>query len=667
MKSKQELELIKSFVDNTYNRFGQRLLVNNRGKFDPVNNPQAELGYCFKYVDQITRTQVYNIVCSDTGIPYTDFRIMMHEYGHIYLGHLDGQYELLDQQIHYTLECHRDELIDEINTTCGIDFAETLLNRVLDDPYLNHTLHNIAMDMEVNSKILSLEDITEIESDVTSLIPNKDSELLKKIQDQVKDEEGKKELGKLIEKIEAAAKVKLIHPSFYKLGVDENGDEIPFPDNLSYSGYLILIVQHLDQFVKMLVSIKMGGNGDTSGITQQDIQNALNNASGALDGKSEAYKQGYQDAMRDMMQGGGLGKQDQSQPGSAQSSQQGQNSQQGDQGNGQGQNSNGNSGSSSDQDDYNQGYQDALRDLANSVGSGQGMDSLDNLMEQAGMKPGNNSGSSNSQDQQSQSSSPSSGGSPQKHSGIRSDPNDTKYRDHSNDSRDLADKIRSDGQVTSPGGFGCGNSGGGNGFRDVDRNVDSVDMALQEVIRNMKRRVIKVSSKKDNMKKYNRGIIRSSVISPSLSRKVTVSNDPKIVFLIDISGSMSTGLIDRCLTTIALSLRKLSRGLRYDIITWNTDLGEHIKDIDPHKPITTVSYGGGTRIAKGIKYFKDNYDSSAILVIISDFDDYLEEWKTVESTMNDYSIYGFNYGYSEHSDLDWKNLIEKYFKDVDRR
>jgi nicotinic acid mononucleotide adenylyltransferase len=54
--------------------------------------------------------------------------------------------------------------------------------------------------------------------------------------------------------------------------------------------------------------------------------------------------------------------------------------------------------------------------------------------------------------------------------------------------------------------------------------------------------------------------------------------------------------------------------------------------------------GGGTRMAGGMQYFKDNYGPSAILILISDFEDYLEEWHKVEETMKGYTMYGFNYG-----------------------
>ena len=103
-------------------------------------------------------------------------------------------------------------------------------------------------------------------------------------------------------------------------------------------------------------------------------------------------------------------------------------------------------------------------------------------------------------------------------------------------------------------------------------------------------------------------------------------------------------------------MKRIGRGLRYNIITWSTYLGEHIKDIDPRKGVPRISTGGGTRMAKGMQYFKENYGPEAILILISDFEDYLEEWHQVELTMPEYTMYGFNYGSSRY------NQEFKYFK-----
>ena len=185
--------------------------------------------------------------------------------------------------------------------------------------------------------------------------------------------------------------------------------------------------------------------------------------------------------------------------------------------------------------------------------------------------------------------------------------------------------------------------------------TDEVDMALDEVMLNYKSRVVKVDTKKDLMYLYNRGINRS-VIAPTIRRKVTMSNEPTIVFLIDVSGSMDTRLVDRILNTIANKMKKIGRGLKYNIISWSTQLGDHIKDIDPRKGVPRISMGGGTRMARGMEYFRQNYGPEAILILISDFEDYLEEWHEQELKMSNYTMYGFNYGYSNY------NQEFKYFK-----
>ena len=731
-RRKQELDFIKSFVDGAYKRLGNVLYVDTDSEYSP-ENPESELGYCFKHVDPVSGSTIYQIKCSRIGIQNTDFRILMHEYGHIYLGHLDGIHEELDSQIVSVFRDQRGELIDHINESCGIDFADKLIERVIDDPVLNHSLHNIAMDMEVNSKVLSDDDIEEMEMDITSILPKYKEKALKYLRDQAQDEETKKALDDAISKMEKEAKIKLILPKRYHMGKDDEGKEIPFPNDLTYVEYLMLIIENLDQFIKMLVSINMGGNGDTSEITKEMVQKALQNYMNQnQQGKSDAYNQGYQDAMNDYyngtpgqtqqqvnaqndpsqqnqgQQGNQQGQQNQQgqsgsqmnsggQQGQGQQGQSGMQGQAGSQGQGSqsssgsgqqqgsgqsGSASSGNGGqpgnggmSSQDLQDYNQGYQDGMNQAANGGGQGQsGMQSLSSLMGDCGMGDGQD-GQGQGQDgqgaqgqgqngQNGQNGQGSGGG---KYQGMRKDPTKSGHgsMDHRTDSRDEADRKRALGKINSAGGIGCGDSGGPDATREVDKDVDPVEMALNEVIRNMKARVIKQETRRDVMKLYNRGIIRS-VIAPSVSKKVTVSVDPKIVYLIDISGSMDTRLIDRILKSIAKNMRKINRGLRYDIITWSTELGEHIKDIDPKKGVPRISMGGGTSMASGMQYFKEHYGPEAILIVISDFEDYLEEWHKVELTMPEYDLWGFNYGNDSWQDsrkIDWKNMKIRRFNE----
>ena len=661
-RRKAELDLVKSFVDGAYTRLGNVLYVDTSKEYSP-EDPESALGYCFKHVDPVNGSVIYQIKCSRIGIENTDFRIMMHEYGHIYLGHLDGIHEELDSQIISVFNEHRGELIDKINENCGIDFADKLIERVIDDPILNHSLHNIAMDMEVNSKILSDDDINEMEMDITSILPKYQEKALEYLRDKAEDEEVRNAISDTLKKMEKEAKIKLILPGRYHLGKDSSGNPIPFPNELTYVEYLIMIIENLDQFVKMLVSINMGGNGDTSEITKEMVQKALQNYMNQQNqGKSDEYNQGFQDAMNDYRNG----TPGQTQQQVNQQAQQGQSGQQGQGGqptSGSGSNQGqGQGGMNSQQlNDYNQGYRDGMNQAAQSGGSS-GMQSLNSLMGDCGMSPDGAS----SEGEQGKDSDGQGSGSGGRYQGMRKDP--TKQHgdgrmDHRTDSRDEADKKRELGKIQRAGGIGCGDSGGPDGVREVEKNVDPVEMALNEVMQNVKARVIKQEIKRDVMKLYNRGIIRS-VIAPSVSKKVTVTVDPKIVYLIDVSGSMDTALIDRILKSIGKNMRKLNRGLKYDIITWSTCLGEHIKDIDPKKGVPRISSGGGTSMASGMQYFKEHYGPEAILIVISDFEDYLEEWHKVELTMPEYDLWGFNYGddrWQDSSKIDWKNMKIRRF------
>ena len=581
MRTRSELEAIKSFVDNTYSSFGNSIITVNR----PLDVRNPSLGFCFKYKSDSKDIfyQVYKIVTSPIGIERTDFRILMHEYGHVYLGHLDGIHEDLDSKICDVLQNYREELIERINSTCGIDFADKLLERVIDDPVLNHSLHNIAMDMEVNSTILSKDDIEEMETDIDSILPKDEENLLEYIKDKTTNEEQKKKIQDKLNKLRNESKIKLILPCRYYL--DEN---TPFPDNLTYPEYLILIIQHLDQFVKMMVSIAQGGNGDTSDVTSEDVQDALN---GSMNGQMKGNNNpgdsqqggGGMAGLNDLMNQMGMDTGD-------------------DEGSGAG--------------------NDSDKDGEDGEGSGSGKDGQMKDSPYKGKRDGSNSKDSDGGDEDGEGSG--------------------RGKDHGSDSRDEADKKRELGQIRSKGGLGCSSSGAPDMTREVTQ-TDEIDMALDEVMLNYKSKVVKVDCKKENLYLYNRGINRS-VITPIIKRKVTQSTEPTIVFLIDISGSMDTKLVDRILNTIAKKMKKIGRGLKYNIITWSTCLGEHIQNIDPRKGVPRISTGGGTRMARGIEYFRDNYGPEAVLILISDFEDYLEEWHSVEQNMPQYTMWGFNYG-----------------------
>jgi len=566
-KTRAYLENIENLVKRTYNKGNRKLRIVD----DKVYNPDSgePLGYSWMYNDKDSGTEVYNVVCSELGpeFEYTKYRIYMHEIGHIYFHFGNNFHEELDHRVLEVLKTQRGSIIDLINKECGIDFAEDLVNRVLDDPALNHSLHNIAMDMEINSKILSDEDVEEMEKDITSLLPKLEEQKLQELKDSIDDETIKKEIEKRLSDLEKESKIKLMLPSRYG-----------FDDCKSYPEYLIEIILHLDKFVKMLVSIAGGGNGDTSEVTDKDLKDALSGGSQSL---------------TDLMRSLGMLDEDET------------------------------------SEDSDKASGEDGKDGENAKEGRRGHDT-------------SNSGGFKGSEKKKLSD----------HRGIR-------HLDHRTPSRENADKARDLGDIEAGGGTGCGNSGGPDGIRQV-RRLDPVDSAIDEVIKSTKSRVVKRKVTRDLIRNYNLGKNRS-VIVPSIEAKNRIDTKPKIVYIIDISASMDTVLIDRILETIARKMKSINRGLRYDIITWSTRLGEHIKDIDPGKSIPKIRMGGGTSLAKALTYIKENYDPGITFIVCSDFEDYLQEWCNVLKTMDGYDGWGFCYGRRNYDQVWPRNFKVRNF------
>lgn len=676
---KLDLEQVEQVTKVVYSNGDKYLSINRNQPFDFTNFGNQALAYCNK--SDTANANIYNIVAHPIGDDDIDYKIYMHEIGHIYFGHLDEIHEELDSLLIDSINSDFYEISERINKECGIDFGEVLLKRIIDDPSVNHSLHNVAMDLEVNSKLLSEPELEAMEASITNIFQKKVEEALK-MTDQI-SESKKKELEDQLNQATQSSLLKFMHPNRFTT-TDGTGNVIPFPEGKSYTEYLLLMIKHADQFIKMLVSINSGGNGDTSKVTKQQIQDALNKW---WNNQSEEYRRGYQQGLKDLKNG--TAKQNQSnQPGSqagngqngqgqgsqngqSQGSQNGQGSQAGGQNgqNGQGQNGQGGQGSQNGQgqqggfqaggdqagkngqgqngqgsqngmSDYERGYQDALRDAANGLSGGGGimMRGLDSMINNGNGSSSGNSGDSNSASE--------------------------RDLDHGSDERRKADEARANGTIGE-----SSNSDGSNGMppgdvhaeleMNVNKEVDKVEMILREIVQNVKKRVVSYTYSRNVMRLYNRGIDRR-VIRPTMSQKVNMNTEIKLVFLIDVSGSMDRNLIQRILVTIPSELNKINRSLKYDIITWDTELENHFKDLTSKDVVPKIEVGGGTRIAKGIKYFKDQYDDTAVLVIISDFEDTLSEWKEVESTMNRYVIYGCNYGCGNRDKVTyWTNLKQR--------
>ena len=557
MKRSSDLEAVIKYIKTYYNMGNNKLIVSNSLKFS-IDKP--ELGNSYEFYDDASGCNVYVINTIDTDSKRTNLRILAHEAGHIYCGHFSEIHEELDARVKYILEQHRAELVDQLNESLGIDFADKLLEKVIYDEEVNNMLHDIAMDMEVNSKILDKETIEELAGDVESLFPPKEDETLRNMIKKNIESKGlssedlelmNREVDDALNKMKNKSYLHLIGPWLYK----DHATGQPFEDGLSYPTYLMKIIENLDQFIKMLAAMNKQGDGNGNG--QGD-----GNGQGNLDPQS-------------------VSKED-------------------------------------------------ISNLLNSLGS----DALSQMINQAVGNSGNGSSSENDSDGQGEG------------------------KNHSSDSRSEANKDREDS-----GSDYCkskGTVGGVRGYQETRKDLDKVDMALKEVLKESKHKVITYNTKKDLTYFYNRGINRG-VLAPRYKRSISVNTKPKLVFLIDVSGSMNIDLVNRIVGTIARSIKRFNRDLRYDIIARDTDLCHHYKDIDPSKSIPDIPYGGGTEMANGIKYFKNNYGPDNTLIVISDFYDDLDHWARVESTMSKYSIWGFQYGNNSDNSRYFKNLKYRKF------
>jgi predicted metal-dependent peptidase len=187
-------------------------------------------------------------------------------------------------------------------------------------------------------------------------------------------------------------------------------------------------------------------------------------------------------------------------------------------------------------------------------------------------------------------------------------------------------------------------------------------MALEEIIKDFRHKVIKMDFKKDVTYKYNRRVLGSSkIISPTYRQKMTKTEVPTIAFYIDVSGSMDTDLVDRVITTLRDKMSRINRSLVYNIITWDTELCEFYRDVKVNSQIPKLSCYGGTCLAGCFDHFKKEFDKSSVMVLISDFEDELRSWHEKEKDMNGYSMYGLDYGGSyrskhEYESINWKNF-----------
>lgn len=625
-------------------------------------------------------TTFYQMWLSSLNDPDADLRIEAHEFGHIYFGHLDDYYEGLDANLRKLLETRGDEIAERINENCGVEFGKALVQQVVSNKDLNHSLHNLAMDLQVNSTILTRDDILLLErayfKHVVGCLPEEYAERKqatineKKASGEIKTDEEESVFSLTYDlsfeekntPVTRAARSKFVHPSFftdYRTGK-------PFPNKLTYPAYLNLIVENLAEFVKLQISINLGGNASDSGSISMDqvremlgnsiadqIQNFLDSTRFSDGGEASSEGEGGDDQdddnqqgqssggnsnkTKDKQQGQGKGK-DQDQDGNGEKDKSSSNPKDGDK------KDEHSSNKSLEYDDPKSQEQDErVKKQSQMRGKNKGRQGEE---EDGDEDNDNNSGEESENNTKSQ----------RHHSsnlGIRN------IHDHKSPERQQADDRRQENDYAvkdrAP---GRGNS---SEFfiRDVNQE-DPVETALSDVFEDFKRRFITLVSKRDILKHKRRGTFKScermdKMLYPSNSTRYDYKYEEKIVFLIDVSYSMDSRLVDRCINSISLKMMEITGGrkMKYDLITWNTALVEHREDLNPDSKIEEIEVGGGTCMAAGIQYFIDNCGEGSTLVLISDFEDNLAEWaRASERAKPGQVLWGFNYGSSGNFNRD---------------
>lgn len=647
----EELLEIKSRVDTIY-RGKRKVQVINCGDY-PTET--SELGNCrvYHHADHDVLSVHHGQIAEPeegNDVSLVDFIIIMHEYGHISLGHMnddqtrkDSPFQLIEE-LYDLIEEDGALLAQNIAENCDIelDVAERLLTRLMDDPDLLHSLLNIAMDMSVNTCILEPNDIHYIEQEITkkfkrlNLWDNRKEHMVSSLEDMATEEfqrDTKQKLHEYLEKLRKRVMLKFVLPEDYKLGVNDAGEDVLFPNGKTYYEYFRLIISHLDQFVKFLTSIKLGKPQDQ--LTGSDISNSLKQ-----DQDEYEFKKGYRQANVDYQErlAGVSNKTVKDYP---QESEQWING-------------------------YNKSIDDIAQALMNEDENGGGsqnqqQSSGDGFEQEDSSNQGGGSNSDQGENGEDQSQGEGEGDATEQ--GDETDHNTPSMTDYLKDLKDgtIGDPDNPK-NIRNRGGKGRSTESTPAVFRQVNVQLDPLDEFLVKLGKSHRKTVTSVKAKRNVMYKHNRrmGSGRSNVIIPTVQMKLEKDSEPRVVFLIDISGSMDTDLIDRVLKTISISLKKISTKVRYDVITWHTDLGTHFRDLDPRNPVTSFPMGGGTCLAPGIKYFGLHYKKNCPLIIISDFEDCLQDWDRECNLLPGYKLYGINYG-SRRSNIKWGNFEEFKF------
>lgn len=571
-----------------------------------------------------TASGIYGIFATDAANGIAKEQLMMHEAGHCVLQHFkDNWYK--DQQAARQIKAKWPKFREHIDVE-GQDEDE------LSEDFI-HMIRNITQDLEINGKWWNT--------------PEEFEEVRQRISD-----------ASLVRAIEHAGEKQL---ETIEKWMDENPDEIHkynrgvypadfgFPNGLTWMGYLHLILTQPNEFMEELnkrvdemqreqaqQQQEQDGQQGQQGQSGQSGQSGQQGQSGQGGSSGQGQGQGQSGGQGQGGQQGNNSQQPQQQPqdnvnnpneidpfkrknkngkgGQDGEGENGNNSQNGSNGNDSNGNSNGNG--------QNNGQDGKGQDEGKDQNGQGGKSKLKN-----GGKPdagkGNDSGEGNGN------------GNKMKASVVKAN---AMNGDKGNEVAQAIHQAR-ENQNAQQGGQQAAVAASGSGGDDADdwsAPGDGESSTLVDATPTMRldRSVMKFIEKncigktvqrdrQDPLYNYNRGKTSGGVMRTRITT-VEEYRPGNLVALIDVSGSVDIELVKALLAEVLKYKSKF--GPKSRIILWDTRL---VDDLQLKKSnLEAICCGGGTSIARGIKYAKDKYLKSEQdkLCVISDFEDSLDDW-----------------------------------------
>ena len=541
-----------------------------------------------------TASGVYNIFATDAANGLAKEQLMMHEAGHCVLQHFkDNWYKDMQasRQIKSKWPKFREHIEMEGNEEDEI--SESFI----------HMIRNITQDLEINGKYWpdpkDFEDVRERISDASLVrfITNANEEQLESIEkwmDEKPDE-------------------------IHQFGRGVYPADFGFPNGLTWMGYLHLILTQPNEFMEKL-------NEQVDEMQRQQAQQQQQQ------GQNGQQQQGGQSGQQGQS-GQGQSGQGQGQGGSQAGGQQSSSSQQG-----------GQQGSNSQQQN------DGLNEDQTSIFDHKSKDGKDGNNGQDGQN-GNGKNGDKEQDEAGKGgkSKVKGDGKGKPQQGNGNDGNGNKMKasvikanaqngDKGNEIAQAMAQAAEDSRNAENGQQGAvaASGSGGDDADDWSAPGDGESTNLVDATPTMRldRSVLKFIEKncigktvqrdrQDPLYNYNRGKTSGGVMRTRITT-VEEYRPGNLVALIDVSGSVDIELVKALLSEILKYKSKF--GTKSRIILWDTRL---VDDLPLKRSnLEAICCGGGTSIARGIRYAKEKYLKSEQdkLCVISDFEDCLGDW-----------------------------------------